>query len=644
MGKKKAHLSPFSTFVQHIQPSTNQYSIIDNEYFPSFHNLDELEQFHRKLIDKQPTITDENPSTNLDIDMKTFAQQYLVDLPDNLQVSPKAPENNNSKRKSNTPVKLTNEIGTKRQRRHVRDLPQSSEFIYTTDQRRSLNSSANIFDSIQNPNDENESVIIKSEPTESDHPTVTPTGFGTSEFFSGLDNYVQNIHLLQPSTSESQPSSSSRPQRIRKQNKFFIEESESDSRPKRLKSLFRRKRSTAPPLTDAEIEQQFGERLPSVKTEQDPSFEPIHRQPQTPIERARAKLLNALGRGHEPDSYLLKIRSREQKLVEVQLAIYSTADWYNERTKILLKIEEALRGLRVSWTKIDIRVDDFDIQISTSSLSNTNPSCFLQMLSESGPLIVHIHDRKHPQQRLLIKCPCPECSPQSSSSLSLNSSLPIIVNASPKRHLNPPSILHKPNISSLHNIQTIFFNELILEHGRNVVISVTQCVLDLALIVSVHSSLTDLCQASNDDYRKIYHETIDPLKSTPSQWQQRSFQSKSTDVLSFYQLIKTNNVNIRNSKAMRNLITSSEVQQKIPCNSIIELKAPETSSSSLSTTARVIRLSITQTALPSSIPLVPKQINIIKPLLSTSTSIAPAIKLSNPVLITNKSQIQPPMK
>lgn len=243
---------------------------------------------------------------------------------------------------------------------------------------------------------------------------------------------------------------------------------------------------------------------------------------------------------------------------------------------------------------------------------------------------------------------------------SSSSSLPIIVNASPKRHLNPPSILHKSNISSLHNIQTTFFNELILEHGRNVVISVTQCVLDLALIVSVHSSLTDLCQASNDDYRKIYHETIDPLKSTPSQWQQRSFQSKSTDVLSFYQLIKTNNVNIRNSKgkidffskpkdnfillAMRNLITSSEVQQKIPCNSIIELKAPETSSSSLSTTARVIRLSITQTALPSSIPLVPKQINIIKPLLSTSTSIAPAIKLSNPVLITNKSQIQPPMK
>lgn len=80
--------------------------------------------------------------------------------------------------------------------------------------------------------------------------------------------------------------------------------------------------------------------------------------------------------------------------------------------------------------------------------------------------------------------------------------------------------------------------------------------------------------------------------------------------------------------------------------------------------ARVIRLSITKSAsqtiplnttspptirlVPSqasdclgnkneAVPLIPKQINIIKPL-STSSSIIPAIKLSNPVLIHNKSQ------
>jgi hypothetical protein len=47
--------------------------------------------------------------------------------------------------------------------------------------------------------------------------------------------------------------------------------------------------------------------------------------------------------GHEPDTYLIKIRSREHKIIEVQLAIYGTADWHSQRTKILAKIEE-VRG------------------------------------------------------------------------------------------------------------------------------------------------------------------------------------------------------------------------------------------------------------------------------------------------------------
>jgi hypothetical protein len=47
-----------------------------------------------------------------------------------------------------------------------------------------------------------------------------------------------------------------------------------------------------------------------------------------------------LSGGHGPDTYLLKIRSRENKMIEVQLAIYGTADWYSQRTKILAKIEE----------------------------------------------------------------------------------------------------------------------------------------------------------------------------------------------------------------------------------------------------------------------------------------------------------------
>jgi hypothetical protein len=52
------------------------------------------------------------------------------------------------------------------------------------------------------------------------------------------------------------------------------------------------------------------------------------------------EILKIILGGHDPDTYLLKIRSREHKIIEVQLAIYSTTDWYSHRTKILSKIEE----------------------------------------------------------------------------------------------------------------------------------------------------------------------------------------------------------------------------------------------------------------------------------------------------------------
>lgn len=139
-------------------------------------------------------------------------------------------------------------------------------------------------------------------------------GFGTSN----LDQYVQNIHLLHQSSSTVEPPTtstlSSRPQRIRKQNKLYIEESEIIARPKKSKILMRKKRlqTPAPPtslqLTDAEIEQQFGERLPIVKSEQDDDiqqninnqyvveYESTSDVNKTPIERARAKLLAALER------------------------------------------------------------------------------------------------------------------------------------------------------------------------------------------------------------------------------------------------------------------------------------------------------------------------------------------------------------
>ena len=137
-----------------------------------------------------------------------------------------------------------------------------------------------------------------------------------------LDNYVQNIHLLHHQSSITSETSS-RPKRIRKRKKFFSEESEPISRPKKLKPSIRKKRlspplssvslqnSSALQLTDAEIEQQFGELLPSFKSEHDDDddddqptvnsrvvieFEPVTHSPQTPIEKARAKLTTALGR------------------------------------------------------------------------------------------------------------------------------------------------------------------------------------------------------------------------------------------------------------------------------------------------------------------------------------------------------------
>jgi hypothetical protein len=82
---------------------------------------------------------------------------------------------------------------------------------------------------------------------------------------------------------------------------LYIEETESIIKPKRI----RKKRSHINPnptlLTDAEIEQKFGERLsPTTKSEHNDETqenfiiepEPIR---QTSIEKALAKLINALG-------------------------------------------------------------------------------------------------------------------------------------------------------------------------------------------------------------------------------------------------------------------------------------------------------------------------------------------------------------
>ena len=141
---------------------------------------------------------------------------------------------------------------------------------------------------------------------------------------------------------------------------------------------------------------------------------------------------------------------------------------------------------------------------------------------------------------------------------SIDSSLPIIVNVSPSttptRRLTPPSILNKTpqtNISSLHNIETTFFNELISQWGRNIIISVTQCVLDLALIVSVHKSLPSLYalpKYSKEEFKNKYQQIIDPLKYTFNENESTHVNSIPPDILTFYNSIKQNKANIRSAK------------------------------------------------------------------------------------------------
>ncbi|CAF1579555.1 unnamed protein product [Adineta ricciae] len=820
MVKKKLNRSLFSAIVEQIDPESlsAEYHRVDNEYFAAFNSLDSVEKFHNQISEKRTMIAEQEPAANAseeddddEMDMKSFAQQFLIDTPEADQAR---------KENATTSVNTNVDMRRQRRRRNIRDLPQSSNFIFMSDddgdeepgnifdslkEKRSSHRSNRIayedmssilltLDVIQKKSKKNlassdsqeptiaielaEPSMIKSEPTEPEHliishvieakeepvelnviPTV-PMGFGTPDYSGRLDNYVQNIHRACSTNVSISDSVSSRPKRIRKRKRLYIEESEAAVKPKRL----RKKRAQMNPpstlLTDAEIEQQFGERLsPTVKSEcNDESrtdvleLEPIF---QTPIEKARAKLKNALERGRAPDTFLLKIRSRESKMIEVELAIYSTADWHAHRAKVLAKIEEALRGLRVSWTKIDIRVDDYDVQICTSpqaalatppvTISNSNSSWFLKALSECGPLIVHIHDRRYPHQRHLTKCICSQCS---SNNLTPETSLPVIVSVSPAKtsphRLSSPSILRKcPSsfnslISAFPTVPAADFKQLAQQHDINTVNSIAQCLLDLTLIVSVHTALAYL-QSSTEDYQSRYQHVLDPMRS-PKKNSANVTVSKyfiGPDILAFEKIIKQSKANIRNAHSMRSVIfqsiprtplskmiktttvilpkhrttgrplilnrshrrhrnsaSTSETttnnngaKQQAHFTPIIELKpilggsthtdeepirkvTKIISTNTIQKDAqrintittqeiapRVIRLSITKTSPSSSTihlvpsqssmnhiessPLIPKQINIIKPL--NSSSITPAVKLVNPVLISNRSQ-QPLIK
>lgn len=124
MVKKKGSPSIFSTIAEQIDPQRNsgEYHLIDDEYFASFHNLDDINRYQTEIDAKAPNQTNET----FNIDMKSFAEQFLIDDPQPSSIS--------------TSV----EQRSKRTRRNIRDLPQSSHFVYMSD-----NDNGNIFDSLK---------------------------------------------------------------------------------------------------------------------------------------------------------------------------------------------------------------------------------------------------------------------------------------------------------------------------------------------------------------------------------------------------------------------------------------------------------------------------------------------------------------
>jgi len=150
MAKKKLNMSIFSSLIQQIntEPSSAEYHLIDNEYFAAFNSLNDIQQFHNKIIEKQPINNEEDHDlqtegdNNNEMDMKTFAQQFLIDPPEPITttIDSSLKSQDDKKRKESSNI----ELSSKRQRRNIRDLPQSSNFIFMSD-----DDHGNIFNSLK---------------------------------------------------------------------------------------------------------------------------------------------------------------------------------------------------------------------------------------------------------------------------------------------------------------------------------------------------------------------------------------------------------------------------------------------------------------------------------------------------------------
>lgn len=153
---KKPTMSHFSTCVEQLKNNTSsgEYHLIDNEYFAAFNTVNDIQQFHNKLIEKQSINDDRDDDLQTEhdhneMDMKTFAEQFLIDSPES-----KSKEDKNLLEMSNSSlnqqpckqitVNPHSETNTKRQRRNVKDSPQSSHYLFTTDD----DNNDNIFNSL----------------------------------------------------------------------------------------------------------------------------------------------------------------------------------------------------------------------------------------------------------------------------------------------------------------------------------------------------------------------------------------------------------------------------------------------------------------------------------------------------------------
>ncbi len=148
-------MSIFSSLIQQInsEPSSAEYHLIDNEYFAAFNSLNDIQQFHNKIIEKQPINNEEDHDlqtegdNNNEMDMKTFALQFLIDPPEPITtpletstIDSSLKSTDDKKRKESSNI----ELSSKRQRRNIRDLPQSSNFIFMSD-----DDHGNIFNSLK---------------------------------------------------------------------------------------------------------------------------------------------------------------------------------------------------------------------------------------------------------------------------------------------------------------------------------------------------------------------------------------------------------------------------------------------------------------------------------------------------------------